>query len=96
MMGQDFAALLNSMLEAGADPDTALGTGGIKPSVTPEVDVTKPAADMLRPLPALWFSVEYLHIDLTAILLHHGASVDPWSPDADPQPGSFGWSALQG
>jgi len=86
---KEFATMIELMLEGGADPETPLGSG-LAPSVGDQA-----RADMRRPLPPLWFAVEWLHIDLVAILLHYGAYPSAWSPDGTHQPGQLGWSPLQ-
>lgn len=87
----DFANLVDLLLSAGADPDTSLGSGRKPINLSLKLDATHD-----RPNPALWFAVETLNVDLTAVLLHHGARVDPWSPSQPTKFGDMGWSALQG
>jgi len=93
---KEFAAMIELMLEGGANPEIPLGTG-LAPSVGDQE-----RDDMRRPLPPLWFAVEHLHIDLVTILLHYGAYPGAWTPDgklADlggrQAPGQAGWSPLQ-
>ena len=111
--------LVNAMLDAGANPDVHLGTPA-KPAVQKQVDVTKKAADLRKPLLPLWsamayscnpygerhcsckltrswscrFAVEHHHVQLTALLLSYGASVEPYAA-GKPRAGEMGWSALQ-
>ena len=86
---KEFAAMIELMLEGGANPEIPLGTG-LAPSVGDQE-----RDDMRRPLPPLWFAVEHLHIDLVTILLHYGAYPGAWTPDGKAGPGQAGWSPLQ-